>query len=278
MWRQPSVPNHGPMKRSQKLQRPRTNEERRLALLKPLRILEVTQPEHWLVDEEHAEALPIFSKRFSDYQGTLLRLKAARKNAVAERIKVRKRTRLFVLHFLESFCKEVKRETISVDEGAYFGFNAEETPSIGPSESDLELWGRRAIEGEKQRLAAGLKPVVGPDLAEVEEHMALFMAAQKASARATAKFNEVNDELQEFIPEVDEFLYDLWSTILFKLNRKPATQKRRSARFWGVVYKSTAIDESEEAEERELLAEDEPLRIVRPDQDETQPRNGTDDG
>ena len=233
------------MKHSQKLKRPRTNQERRDALNKPLRVLEATPPSHWLIDSVQSNQLPDNTKRFKAEFDERNNLIEKRRLAVKERIEVRDHTRLYIQHFFQSFCNAIKREDLPLVEGTYFGLIKGEMPSIGTNEEQVVMWGEILVKGEKKRKQDGLNPVQGPDLQEVEDQIERFELALKASAKAQADYNLVHNAFIEWIPELDDFLEDMWDTILYNLRHLPQPQVRRMARDWGLVWTSTAIPEDE---------------------------------
>jgi hypothetical protein len=129
------------------------------------------------------------------------------------------------------------RGELKPDTRKYFDLEEDEAklPQLN-TERDLIEWGKKLIEGEQKRTAAGLTPITNPTIARVKIHYEDFVRLNishkgllESNSRATLKISELREK-------ADKLILNAWNEIEEHFGDCEPALKREKASEFGVVY------------------------------------------
>ena len=175
-----------------------------------------------------------------EFKQAIIRQKEALRNQVQKSQKYTdylKKARIYVSHFIQVLNMAVSRGEFPEKEKSYYGLDIE-SRKVPPlqTEHDIIEWGKKIIEGEKERLMNGGNPVTNPTIAVEKENYEQFMDAhhkQKSLQEINAAAHEKIVELRK---EADEIILNIWNEVEDSFKELPQDLKRKKAEEYGLVY------------------------------------------
>lgn len=145
--------------------------------------------------------------------------------------------KMYVSHFIQVLVFASERGEVNGGIKYYDGLEkyAGKLPSLNTENEVLE-WGRKMVEGERQRIQHGGSAIYNPSIAlvkfKVEE---LYDAAvfQQTLKRNTLRSFE---KMQKLRKTTNEFISKLWTEIEESIDSETAREKRHIAQEYGIVY------------------------------------------
>ncbi|MDD7045685.1 MAG: hypothetical protein SPF62_07740 [Prevotella sp.] len=151
--------------------------------------------------------------------------------------KLQRRATMYVSHFLQVLFMTIERGEIKRPLLSLYGLDEAATalPAINTMEG-LGRWAEKTIEGEKQRIARGGRPIYNPTIGMVATHYDIFREAYQAQRLLQERTQRAQDELKAIRPEVDAVILELWNQIEAHYADLPAEERFKAATRLGVVY------------------------------------------
>ncbi|MBO4820711.1 MAG: hypothetical protein J5548_04515 [Prevotella sp.] len=143
----------------------------------------------------------------------------------------------FISHFLQVLFLAVERGEVGPEEMELYGISPNErvVPYLKTPEA-LILWGPKVIQGEKNRIKGGGKPILSPPIGAVAAHFDVFKAKYMAQKQYQTKTTEALADIDAIRPQVDEVILQLWNQIEKHFENEPPETKYALCRKYGVVY------------------------------------------
>ena len=140
--------------------------------------------------------------------------------------RVQRNAVMYVSHFLQVLFMSVERGEIKKSALKLYGLSEQATslPNLKTQEG-LAEYGKRVIEGEKERINQGGRPIYNPSIGMVSTHYDIFMETYKQQKA-----------LHTLRPETDNIILDLWNQIEKHFEHEPPEVRFAECRKLGVIY------------------------------------------
>lgn len=147
------------------------------------------------------------------------------------------KTRMYLSHFIQVLNLAIAREEVPTEARTFYDLKTDESrvPDLVSDEAVFE-WGKRIIEGEQKRIAAGGVPMMNPTIGKVKVWYEQFkdgffdqQTAKKSNQRANQKMVDVRKE-------VDQLILEVWNEVEQTFSKLPDEHRRTQASNYGVVY------------------------------------------
>lgn|SRR5574344_126224 len=151
--------------------------------------------------------------------------------------KPRNMATMYVSHFLQVLLLAVERGEIKRSFLPLYGLeeSAKSLPNI-KTDSNLLEWGLKIINGEKERLKKGGRPIYNPTIGMVSTHIDIFKEAYEQQNNHLESTHKALCNIQKLRPEVDEIILNLWNQIEAHFESFPDEEKYKEGRKYGIVY------------------------------------------
>ena len=151
--------------------------------------------------------------------------------------RVQRNAVMYVSHFLQVLFMSVERGEIKKSALKLYGLSEHATslPNLKTQEG-LAEYGKRVIEGEKERIKQGGRPIYNPTIGMVSTHYDIFMETYKLQKSLQARTNKAVDTLHTLRPETDNIILDLWNQIEKHFEHEPPEVRFAECRKLGVIY------------------------------------------
>lgn len=151
--------------------------------------------------------------------------------------KAQRNASLFVSHFIQVLLMTIERGEIKKELLSCYQLPADTTsvPNIKSIERLLE-WGDKIVEGEKERIKKGGRPINNPAIGTVMTHLDVFKDVLDQQKKLQARTQRVQDDLNKIRPEVDEIILEIWNQIEKHYESEPPEVRFPECRKLGIVY------------------------------------------
>lgn len=161
---------------------------------------------------------------------------AQRRNA-GKGDKLQRNATIYVSHFVQVLLMavergEIKRATLSL---YGLGENAKAIPQMKSVDSLISS-GLAIIEGERQRIKGGGRPIFNPTIGMVSTHLDIFRQSNEQQKTLQRRTAESLEPLRQLRPEADAVLLELWNQIETYYRNLPKEERIEACRRLGVIY------------------------------------------
>lgn len=162
---------------------------------------------------------------------------AAQMRGVGKGEKLQHHATMYVSHFLQVLAMSVERGEIKKSVLALYGLSEDAPllPNMRTAAGLLEC-GQAAVEGERQRLKSGGRPIYNPTIGMVSTHLDIFKENYERQESLRERTSQAVQVLKTIRPEADEVLLDLWNQIEKHFSGEPPETRFAECRKYGVVY------------------------------------------
>ncbi len=143
----------------------------------------------------------------------------------------------YLSHFLQVLFLAVERGEVDKGYLSLYGIDGESmvVPYLKTSEAVME-WAPKVIQGEKQRVKMGGRPVLTPPIGAVITHFDVFKAMFDAQRQYQTRTAKALADISALRPEVDEVILKVWNMVEKHFEKLPPETRFNSCRQFGVVY------------------------------------------
>lgn len=216
---------------------PNTDKARLRALDRAFKKTENKKPESIPFSAGNIQNLKNFLPRF---QNAITLLNAARRNQIQnsrEYNELLRKARMYVSHFIQVMNMAIARGEQKSEILKFYTLDSfgNSLPPLN-SESDLLYWGKKIIDGDRERILNGGSPFYNPSIALVKVNFEKYAEAQfrqKNFQQTTVRNSTLVNNLRK---EADELIQKLWNEAEGAFEHLPDTLKRENAKQFGVVY------------------------------------------
>lgn len=144
---------------------------------------------------------------------------------------------LFLNHFIQVLLMAVERGEVKREKLALYQLPEDTTavPNLKSIDRLIE-WGDKIVNGEKQRIKQGGRPIYNPAIGTVIAHMDVFKDTLEQQKKLQARTQRVQDELNNIRPEVDEIILEVWNQVEKHYENEPPEIRYHECRKLGIVY------------------------------------------
>jgi len=148
-----------------------------------------------------------------------------------------KKIRLYISHFIQVVNMAIMRGELPQETIKFFGMDEDnrKVPGLNSDEEVLE-WGRKIIEGERNRISSGHSPVTNPTMAVLKVHYDKFLESYNYQKSLKLRTSRAHESLMEIREEVDAIIQQTWNEVEETYNDLPEDIRRDKASDYGLVY------------------------------------------
>jgi len=177
--------------------------------------------------------LPNFENAISEHRNAM-NLHAEKNKDYHQKMK---KAKLYISHFIQVVDMSIIRGEQQPEIRNYYGLNEDERklPAMN-TEEEVIHWGRKLIEGERERKMKGAAPITNPTVAVVQVHYDKFLEAynnQKSLKKRSMNAHMNLDQLRE---NIDGIIQQTWNEVEDTFKDLPEEIRREKATEYGVVY------------------------------------------
>ncbi|MFV0522354.1 MAG: hypothetical protein ACK5MI_08030 [Mangrovibacterium sp.] len=148
-----------------------------------------------------------------------------------------RKAKLYVSHFMQVLNFAIAREELKPEVRSYYGLKVDlkNIPTL-IKEEHIFKWGRKLIDGDAKRIAAGGTPIYNPTIAMVRVYYEQFEAAYTNRKALQKQTDDASGDMLDIRRKSDEVILRLWNETEAHFSHLPEEQKRTEAAKYGVVY------------------------------------------
>lgn len=151
--------------------------------------------------------------------------------------KLQRNATMYVSHFLQVLLMAVERGEIKRSTLKLYGLPDDTTalPNLKTMDG-LTEWGKHTIEGERERLKRGGRPIYNPTIGMVSTHYDIFVDIYQQQKQLQERTQRALDDIQRLRPEADEVILDIWNQIEKHFENEPPEVRFAECRKFGIIY------------------------------------------
>lgn len=145
--------------------------------------------------------------------------------------------KLYISHFIQVMNMAILRGELKEEVREFYGFARDQGTVPGmTSDEEVELWGKRIIDGEFQRTSRGASPMQNPSVAMLRIHYDQFIDALNRQRILQQNTSRALSALSELRPRADILIKNIWDEVEVHFGELIAPDARERCREYGLVY------------------------------------------
>lgn len=164
------------------------------------------------------------------------------------------KARMYISHFIQVFNLAVIRGEIKKEQKKLYGLDTEvhAVPDLSTEES-LREWGKKIIEGEQKRTAAGGFAIYNPSISKVKVHYDIFCEHMQSHLFQVQTTNRVMNDLGSIRRQADALIVQVWNQVEHYFRHELPYARMQKCKQYGVIYYARKGEKELSAEtDREL--------------------------
>lgn len=147
------------------------------------------------------------------------------------------RAALFLSHFLQVLFLAVERGEVPERDLALYGMAGKErvVPYLKTVDAVME-WAPKVIEGEKNRLKGGGKPILSPSIGAVMTHFDVLRKMADTQKQYQTRTQKALADITRLRPEVDRVILSIWDLIEAHFRHLPMEERLVECQKFGIIY------------------------------------------
>lgn len=204
-----------------------------------------------VVSDSLMNKLQVFMPKFKN---SLIYLDSAKNTQIQrgkEFLDLEKRAKLYLSHFLQVVNMAIVRNELKPEIRSFYGIDVDDhlIPNFS-TEAALVDWGKKIIEGDRQRIMSGGTPIYNPSIAMVRVNYERFCDALLNQKVLQANTDRTSKQVALLRTEADNLIALVWNEIEAYYSAKSDDKARRSCcEKHGVVYVTRKSEEEYSAED-----------------------------
>lgn len=167
----------------------------------------------------------------------LNKAKESQFNKSREYAEVYRKAKLYVSHFMQVLNFAIIREELKPEVRSFYDLKVDlQNLPLLTKEEHIFKWGRKLIDGDNKRLAAGGSPLYNPSIAMVRVYFEKFENAYKIRKGLQEQTDFASEKMHKIREKADKVILQIWNEVENHFNNLPEEQKRIEAEKYGVVY------------------------------------------
>lgn len=180
------------------------------------------------------QAQPVYDKLLTACEQYKVNLRAQTRNS-AKMNKLHRNALIYVSHFLQVLFMSVERGEIKRQTLKLYGLDTPQLPNLKTADG-LLAWGQRAIDGEKERVKQGGRPIYNPTISMVATHYDIFKEMHERQQALMRRTKASAATIAALRPTADELILALWNQIESHYASLPPDTRFEECSKLGVVY------------------------------------------
>jgi hypothetical protein len=149
-----------------------------------------------------------------------------------------KMARLYISHFIQVFNFCVIRSEIKSSCKKFYGLTDDNltVPDLTGEQSIVE-WGKKIIDGEKQRTQQGGSPIYNPSIVKVQVVYEIFLESYRKQHELQEITARSLSQLAAMRPEADKLILEIWNEVESRFSEiEPEEQRLQKCCEYGLIY------------------------------------------
>ncbi|MBN1131866.1 MAG: hypothetical protein JXR52_04215 [Bacteroidales bacterium] len=148
-----------------------------------------------------------------------------------------KKIKIYISHFIQVVNMAIARGELPPETLHDFGIDidSKKVPLLNSDEEVIE-WGKKLIDGEKNRISRGQNPITNPTIAVLKVHYDKFIDAHYNQKSLKLRILRAHDKLISIREEADLIIQQIWNEVEESYNDLPEEIRREKATDYGLVY------------------------------------------
>lgn len=144
---------------------------------------------------------------------------------------------MYASHFLQVLFFAIERKEIKPQLLTLYGLSADTStiPYMKTAESLLE-WIPKIVEGEKQRIKKGGRPIYNPTISMVSTHFEIFKEMYEKQRVVIKRTQKTLEEIKQLRPDIDSLLLEIWNQIEKHYEDEPIETRLEGCKRLGIIY------------------------------------------
>ena len=144
---------------------------------------------------------------------------------------------MYISHFIQVFNLAVIRGDIKKEHKLIYQLDPEihNVPDL-TTESALQEWGQKIIDGENERIRNGGSPIYNPTIAKVQVHFEVFKEYKSSQKLYQATTTRNWEELVKQRKNGDAIILDIWNQVEEYFRNETPYNKLKKCEKFGLVY------------------------------------------
>jgi hypothetical protein len=147
-----------------------------------------------------------------------------------------RKARLFLTHFIQVTFFAIQRGELPENTLEYFGLDSSRTMPSLQSFEELVTCGKKILEGEKERIQQGKRPISNPTAAVVKVRYEVFLESFHSYEVHKKTKTLAQEKVLSLRKEADRLIAGLWDYIEDFFEDLPDNMKREKAAGYGIIY------------------------------------------
>ena len=145
--------------------------------------------------------------------------------------------RMYISHFIQVFNLAVIRGEIKKEQKRLYGLDPDDNsvPDLS-TEEYLTEWGKKIIEGEQKRTAAGGFAIYNPSISKVKVHYDIFCEHQQGHQFRIQTTQRVQTDLGTLRRQADALIVQIWDTVEHFFRHELPFARMQKCKEYGVIY------------------------------------------
>lgn len=147
------------------------------------------------------------------------------------------KARMYISHFIQVFNLAVIRGEIKREQKRLYGLDTENhnVPDLSTEESLYE-WGKKIIEGEQKRTAAGGFAIYNPAITKVKVHYDIFCEHMQSHQFHTQNTQRVQTDLATMRKQADALILQIWDLVEHYFRHELPYARMQRCKQYGVIF------------------------------------------
>ncbi|MBQ3677828.1 MAG: hypothetical protein IKO90_03430 [Bacteroidales bacterium] len=148
---------------------------------------------------------------------------------------MQKRAKMYISHFIQVLNMAILRGEMKPNSRDFYGLKGKKLPSLETTEEILE-WGKRLIDGEAKRSAAGGTYMTNPRISMVKIEYEKFAAAARSNEFRQTYDQRTSDFINDLRERGDAIIQEIWNEVEAHFQNLPPDQRREACAQYGISY------------------------------------------
>lgn len=121
---------------------------------------------------------------------------------------------LYLSHFIQVLLMGIMRGEIKRSVLKLYGMQDDATQSpLAPLPSSILEWAPKIVEGEKERIKRGGRPIYNPSIGMVQTHFDIFSETYAKQKQLQQRTHAMEQKLKQMRPDIDAVILRIWDQI-----------------------------------------------------------------
>lgn len=148
---------------------------------------------------------------------------------------LQKRAKMYISHFIQVLNMAILRGEMKPNSRDFYGLKGKKLPSLETTDEILE-WGKRLVDGEAKRAAAGGSYMTNPRISMVKIEYEKFAAAARSNDIRQTYDQRTSEYITDLRQRGDAIIQEIWNEVEKHFQNLPPEERRKACAEYGISY------------------------------------------